>query len=115
MAGAPTSGGPIEAGIRERLTAAFAPTHLDMVNESHKHSVPPGSESHFKVTVVSDGFTGKAPLARHRAVNAAVAVGGELPIHALSIKAATTAEWAALCAAGAGEHTTPPCKGGAGK
>jgi stress-induced morphogen len=40
---------PVEAMIVERITAAFSPIHLEVVNESYKHSVPKGSETHFKV------------------------------------------------------------------
>jgi stress-induced morphogen len=44
---------PVEAMIVERVTAAFSPIHLEVVNESYKHSVPTGSETHFKVTCIS--------------------------------------------------------------
>lgn len=40
---------PIQASITAKLTEAFAPTVLEVENESYKHSVPKGSESHFKV------------------------------------------------------------------
>ena len=40
-----------------------------MVNESYMHNVPRGSETHFKVMVVSEAFAGLNRLARHRAVN----------------------------------------------
>ncbi|MBP8925514.1 MAG: BolA/IbaG family iron-sulfur metabolism protein, partial [Pseudomonadales bacterium] len=33
--------------IETRLVVAFAPAHLDVQNESHRHNVPPGSETHF--------------------------------------------------------------------
>ena len=58
--------------ISEKLVQAFAPEHLEVINESHMHNVPEGSESHFKVVLVSDSFKGKMPLARHRLVNAAL-------------------------------------------
>ena len=48
---AAAAAGPVQVGIEHKLAAAFEPTHLDIVNESYKHSVPKGSESHFKVTV----------------------------------------------------------------
>lgn len=101
--------GPIATLLTSRLTSAFAPAHLELVNESSKHSVPAGSESHFKVFIVADAFAGLPLLARHRAVNAAVAAGGELPVHALSISAKTPSEWAG----GAKLQTTPACLGGA--
>ena len=45
----------MESSITERLQASLGPIHLSVVNESSMHSVPPGSETHFKVVVVSDG------------------------------------------------------------
>ena len=63
----------IEAIIREKLTKAFAPTRLDVINESHLHAGHRGSpgtgESHFRVLVVSAAFAGASRVARHRAVN----------------------------------------------
>ena len=50
---------PVEASINAKLIASFAPQHLQVVNESHMHSVPPGSESHFKVVIAAEGFVGK--------------------------------------------------------
>jgi BolA protein len=42
----------IQQAITEKLQTALVPAHLDVINESHMHNVPPGSESHFKVIVV---------------------------------------------------------------
>lgn len=105
--------GPVEERLVAQLTAAFSPAHLEVHNESHKHSVPAGSETHFKVFVVSAAFEGQPILARHRAVNDAVRdpSTGNLPVHALSVQAMTPAQWGA----GAQVHNTPPCRGGAGK
>ena len=63
----------IQDTITEKLTAALAPLHLQVINESHKHSVPPGSESHFKVVIVSEQFQGQPLVRRHQAVNTALA------------------------------------------
>jgi stress-induced morphogen len=55
------SGGPVESAIRQKILDSFSSSssiHLDVVNESHKHNVPKGSESHFNVLVVSDAFEG---------------------------------------------------------
>jgi BolA protein len=103
----------MEAAIRTCITEKFSPLHLAIENESYKHSVPRGSESHFKLLVVSAAFEGKSLVQRHRAVNEAVSEigGGVLPVHALSITAKTPAQWSP----GEGMHTTPLCKGGAGK
>ena len=63
----------VEATIREKLTQAFQPTRLDVVNESHLHaghrSSPGTGESHFRVLIVSAAFAGASRVARHRAVN----------------------------------------------
>lgn len=49
---------PIENSIRNKLSIALNLKHLDVINESHMHNVPPGSETHFKVVVVSENFDG---------------------------------------------------------
>ena len=106
---ADASDGPIASGLSASLTAAFAPTHLEVINESSSHNVKPGSESHFKVVVVSAAFAGMPPLERHRAVNDAVSTdSAALPVHALSIVAKTPEQWAK-------SHSvpeSPPCLGG---
>jgi stress-induced morphogen len=61
--------GPVERSIREALSAAFSPLHLEVRNESGGHSVPKGSETHFKVIVVSSAFDGASLVDRHRKVN----------------------------------------------
>lgn len=48
--------GVVEDRVREKLTARFKPSHLEILNESYKHNVPKGSESHFKVVIVSSEF-----------------------------------------------------------
>ena len=57
------------------------------------HNVPPGSESHFKVVVISDEFTGQRLLQRHQRVNQILADELANDIHALSIQALTPEEW----------------------
>ena len=82
--------------LREKL----APEHLEVVNESHMHSVAKGSETHFKVIVVSPLFEGMSAVKRHQLVYGALgermskkpAQGG---VHALAITSRTPAEWAA--------------------
>ena len=60
--------------ITEKLTAAFAPQRLDVVDESHQHAghagSRPGGETHFRVYIVSEAFQGKSRIERHRMVNA---------------------------------------------
>lgn len=84
--------------IRTALQAAFAPEVLEVRDDSHRHAGHEGAKDgrgHFKVVVVSDAFAGKAPLARHRAVYAALGGMMDTDIHALQIKANTPAEHAA--------------------
>jgi BolA protein len=77
--------------ITEKLTRAFAPQSLDVVDESHKHEGHaghrPGGETHFRVHIVSDVFRGKSRLERHRMVNETLS--GELQggVHALAVHA----------------------------
>jgi BolA protein len=82
--------------ISRKLTEAFAPQSLKVVDESHQHEGHaghrPGGQTHFRVYIVSDAFKGKTRLERHRMVNATLA--GELSggIHALAIHAAAPGE-----------------------
>lgn len=58
----------IRERIEDKLRAAFQPVFLEVVDESYRHNVPAGSESHFKVVLVSDRFTGERFLNRHRMI-----------------------------------------------
>ena len=81
--------------IRSALQAAFTPQLVEVRDDSHRHAGHVGASDgrgHFKVMVVSEAFAGKAPLARHRAVYAALGEMMETDIHALSIKALTPQE-----------------------
>ena len=95
--------------IEATLGAALAPLHLEVLDESHMHNVPPGAESHFKVLIVSDGFTAERPLARHRRVNRLLDAEFQNGLHALAIHAWTPDEWFAR---GGTAPASPPCMGG---
>jgi BolA protein len=86
----------VERSIREKLSRAFAPEALDVVNDSHRHAGHAGSpgtgESHFSVKVVSGAFAGKSRVERHRMVNAALAEELQGKIHALAISALAPGE-----------------------
>ncbi|GHE87085.1 transcriptional regulator BolA [Thalassotalea profundi] len=99
-----------EAVIEQKLLAAFSPVFLDVLNESHKHNVPPGSESHFKVIIVSPDFEGERLIKRHRAVNAVLATELAEKIHALALHTYTEKEWSDYYE----ENTplSPKCLGG---
>lgn len=100
----------MHATIEAKLRAAFDPAHLDVINESHRHRVPTGAQSHFKVIVVSESFAGQRTLARHRAIYTLLAseLAGEL--HALALHTYTPHEWAAA----QGQAPASPACGGAG-
>jgi stress-induced morphogen len=100
----------IQSGIDEKLREAFSPEHLEVINESKNHSVPKGSETHFKVVVVSQSFEGKSRVDRHRLVNDALKEFLKNGVHALTITPRTPAEWATL--EGAVVSASPPCLGG---
>jgi BolA protein len=95
--------------IEQRLRETFAPLHIEVENESHMHNVPEGSESHFRVVLVSDQFDGKALLQRHRAVNGALAEQLAGGVHALALHTMTPNEWFEK---GGEAPQSPPCLGG---
>ena len=86
--------------IRDRLTAAFAPTALEVVDESARHAGHAGAtrgdgsrgETHFHVRLVSAAFEGLSRVERQRRVYAALAEELAGPVHALSLSALTPAE-----------------------
>lgn len=81
--------------IRESLIAALAPDALDVADESHLHAGHAGARDgrgHFRVVIRSSRFEGMTPLARHRAVYAALGGLMTSDIHALSIDARTPSE-----------------------
>lgn len=94
------SGGPLPreqrvGAIRAAIEAALAPAALEIEDESHRHAGHAGARDgrgHFRVDVVSAEFAGLNPIARHRAVYAAVGGLMETDIHALSIRARTPDE-----------------------
>jgi BolA protein len=64
----------IQNNIEKKLLSHFNPQHLQVINESAMHNVPAGSESHFKVVIVSPSFSGERLIKRHRAVNSVLAL-----------------------------------------
>ena len=80
--------------IREKLEAVFAPSELEIIDESHQHAGHSGhgGAGHFRVRIISEKFNDQATLARHRMVYAALDDLMPTEIHALSIKAIATDE-----------------------
>ncbi|HHJ14318.1 MAG TPA: BolA family transcriptional regulator [Gammaproteobacteria bacterium] len=80
--------------IRARLEKSFAPSQLEIQDESHRHAghASAGGAGHFQVNIVADAFDGKSLIERHRMVYAAVDDIMHSEIHALSIQASTPGE-----------------------
>lgn len=99
----------VQQQIEHKLREQFLPQHLEVLNESHMHSVPAGSESHFRVVLVSEAFAGRPLVQRHRAVNAALREELDGQIHALALHTLTPEEWFEK---GGETPASPPCLGG---
>ncbi len=84
----------VQQEIQETLEQQLQPDVLEVVNESHMHSVPPDSETHFKVVIVASAFEGKRKVGRHQQVYGALASQLAGPVHALALHTYTPQEWA---------------------
>lgn len=102
---------PIQSSIEHKLREALNPSHLEVINESHMHSVPKGSETHFKVVIVSPQFDGVSPVKRHQLVYAALSSEMKSGVHALAITSRTPNEWDTSAEA----NVSPKCHGGSGQ
>jgi BolA family transcriptional regulator, general stress-responsive regulator len=82
--------------ITKKLTEAFSPQSLNVVDESHQHQGHaghrPGGQTHFRIYIVSEAFKDKTRLERHRMINGILS--GELAagVHSLAIHAASPGE-----------------------
>jgi BolA protein len=88
--------GDVARAIEVKLTAAFAPSRLEVVDDSARHAGHAGGraggESHFNVTIVADAFAGEGRVQRQRRIHSALAEELAGPVHALSIKALAPGE-----------------------
>jgi BolA protein len=91
----PTMGAIFDA-IHDKLTTAFAPTRLEIEDDSARHAghsgAPAGGESHFNVTIESESFRGAPRVARQRMVYRALTAEMAGPVHALSVTALAPGE-----------------------
>jgi len=99
---------PVENHIVLKLSETFKPTHLEVFNESFMHSVPAGSETHFKVVLAAESFIGKRQVQRHQAIYACLADELKNGVHALALHTFSPDEWAATGVVTA----SPNCMGG---
>ncbi|WP_153771404.1 BolA family protein [Labrenzia sp. CE80] len=76
--------------IIDKLSQAFAPVSLDVIDESDKHKGHggwrEGGETHFRVRIVSEAFSGMSRVNRHRAINEQLADELAASVHALAIE-----------------------------
>ncbi|HRX36228.1 MAG TPA: BolA family protein [Aestuariivirga sp.] len=83
--------GPVGQTISAKLRDAFAPEHLDVIDESHQHAghagARPDGESHFRVKIVAEAFRNKSRVEQHRMVNKVLAEELRERVHALAIQA----------------------------
>lgn len=92
----------IQSEIESKLTKAFRPERLSVVNESHLHAGHHGSgedqpfdghgETHFRVRIVSSVFAGMSRIDRHRAINVELAEELRGGVHALALEPAAPGE-----------------------
>lgn len=102
----------IQTIVENKLADGIHAMHLEVINESNNHNVPPGSESHFKVVLVSNDFEGQNLVARHRVINKLLEDELKNQIHALALHTYTESEWRERF----GEAPlSPPCLGGSKK
>lgn len=94
----------------ELLISQHLPTaHYDVINESINHHVPPNSETHFKLIIISSDFDSLSKVARHRLINKLLADEFHHGLHALSLSLHTPAEWKAH---GGSILNSPACRDG---
>ncbi len=98
----------VENRIVVKLLESFNPAHLEVLNESYMHSVPPGSETHFKVILVADTFAGKRQVQRHQAIYTCLADELKNGVHALALHTFSPEEWQATRIV----PDSPQCLGG---
>ncbi len=98
--------------IEQKLMNAFDPVHLEVIDESHEHNVPEGAQSHFRTIIVTDQFTGKSRIERHKKVYRALLVELDGLIKAFSVLTFDPDEWVGRERS---LPSSPPCMGGGGE
>lgn len=86
--------------IRTKLTDAFDPVRLDLIDDSEQHrghgGYRTGGETHFRLLIVSDAFAGQTRVTRQRTIYSLLQAEMDERIHALEMAARTPAEQAQL-------------------
>lgn len=94
--------------IIAKIQNQFEPVYIDVKNESHKHSVPADSETHFKVTLVSRQFDSLSKVKQHQLIYKTLEEELAGTVHALALHLYTVEEWEASGLA----PNSPDCMGG---
>jgi BolA protein len=80
----------VAASIEQKLTEAFSPTLLEVIDESHHHAGhagnPGGGESHFRIRIQAEAFAGKPRVAQQREIYKVLAEELAGPVHALALE-----------------------------
>ena len=97
-----------QAIIESKLVDALNPQHLEVVNESHMHGGP-ATESHYKVTIITNEFDQKMLVKRHQEVYRILSDELSQGVHALALHTYSPAEWAER---NASIPSSPNCRGG---
>lgn len=101
----------IQHTIQQKLQSEFSPIYMEVENESHGHNVAKGSETHFKVVLVSSQFEGLGLVKRHQAVYGLLADELNGGVHALALHLFTPEEWQK----NQSDLSSPNCMGGSKK
>ena len=99
----------IRENIERKLAEGLGALHLEVINESGQHNVPAGSETHFKVIVVSKDFENRNLVAQHRLVYKLLGSELQSQVHALALHTYTAQGWRDSQGA---TPMSPPCLGG---
>jgi len=101
--------GPMETRLKDKITAELRPTYLEIQNESHTHSVPKNSETHFRAVIVSEAFSGISRIERQRLVLKTIDAELNSGVHAFTMRCLAPEEWSKEQSE---SFVSPPCHGG---
>lgn len=102
----------IQTSLESKIRSQFQPEYIEIENESNKHSVAPGSETHFRVLIVSNQFQGQSRVERQRKIYQLVADEFKAGLHALALYVFTPEEWQKKQSI---NTESPQCKGGSNR
>jgi len=79
--------------IEQKLIKAFDPVHLEVIDESHEHKMPRGSQTNFSAVVVSEYYLGKSRHERHTKVYRALLKELDGLIKTFTVRTYDTRQW----------------------